>query len=110
MCSHVVLPNFCLTPPYSQRQTNILVLIVSTLSSLLDLISSSTTDLDLGRPAVNAILTYQASYRLNTYLSGTHSELILVSLKLWNSLSSYRSGDARKIVMDAFAWEAKVNL
>jgi nucleolar pre-ribosomal-associated protein 1 len=47
----------------------------------------------------------QWSQRLNSYLNGLNSELILVSLKLFNGMSGFASGRERRAVLDIFAWE-----
>jgi nucleolar pre-ribosomal-associated protein 1 len=91
-----------------QRQTILLVLIVSAFSNLVSLLALASSQQHLGQPIIRLLLTPQWTHRLNTYLSGSHSELLLVSLKLWNSMSNYGSGSERKAVLDAFAWEAKV--
>jgi nucleolar pre-ribosomal-associated protein 1 len=93
-----------------QRQTILLVLIVSAFSNLVSLLSLASSQQHLGQPIIRLLLSPQWTHRLNTYLSGSHSELLLVSLKLWNSMSNYGSGSERKAVLDAFAWEAKVAL
>jgi len=48
--------------------------------------------------------------RLNSYLGGTHTELILVTLKLFNGMSYFAGGREKKAVLDSFAWEMKVCL
>ena len=47
---------------------------------------------------------------LNSYISGSHNELVLVTLKLFNSISAFGSGRERKSVFEAFSWDSKVRL
>ena len=47
--------------------------------------------------------------RLNTYIGGSHTELILVTLKLFNSMSAFANGKERKTLLELFAWEIKVH-
>lgn len=42
------------------------------------------------------------------YLAGQHTELILVTLKLFNSVTNFAGGRERKAVLESFAWEMKV--
>jgi len=46
--------------------------------------------------------------RLNTYLGGSHTELILVTLKLFTAMSAFAGGRERKTVLEGFAWQTKV--
>ncbi len=46
--------------------------------------------------------------RLESNLSGSRTDLALVSLKLLNAMATYASGKEQKAVFDAFAWDAKV--
>ncbi|KAG6853529.1 hypothetical protein C0991_003449 [Blastosporella zonata] len=91
----------------TQRQNSLFALLVSVLSSLLTLTSSHYTFQALGQPIVKTLLTPTYTRRLNSYLGGTHAELILVTLKLYNALSSFAGGCERKAVMEAFGWELK---
>jgi nucleolar pre-ribosomal-associated protein 1 len=84
--------------------------VVSALSNLVSLLSSASSQQQLGQPIIRLLLSPQWSQRLNTYISGSHSELVLVTLKLWNSLSNFGAGSERKAVLDAFAWESKVSI
>lgn len=91
-----------------QRQMSLLALVVSVVSCLVTLLSSHYTYHSTCRPILQSILSQKWSTRLNTYLAGTHSELILMTLKLYNGVSAFASGKERKSVLDAFAWETKV--
>ncbi|KZT20563.1 hypothetical protein NEOLEDRAFT_1140540 [Neolentinus lepideus HHB14362 ss-1] len=89
------------------KQTSITCLIISVLSGLLTLLSSQYTFHALGQPIVRTLLEPQYTQRLNTYLNGGHSESILVTLKLFNALSSFAGGREKKAVLESFAWESK---
>ncbi|KAG6905791.1 hypothetical protein DXG01_000716 [Tephrocybe rancida] len=91
----------------TQRQNSLYALLVSVLSSLLTLTSSHYTFQALGQPIIKALLTPTYTRRLNSYLGGTHAELILVTLKLFNAMSSFAGGRERKAVLEAFGWELK---
>ncbi|KAF9460940.1 ribosome 60S biogenesis N-terminal-domain-containing protein [Collybia nuda] len=91
----------------TQRQTSALALIVSVLSSLLSLLSSHYTFHVLGQPILKTLLTPTYTRRLNSYLGGSHSELILTTLKLYNGMSAFAGGRERSAVLDAFGWEIK---
>ena len=92
-----------------QRQISLLALVVSVVSCLVTLLSSHYTYHSTCRPILQSILSQKWSTRLNTYLAGTHSELILMTLKLYNGVSAFASGKERKSVLDVFAWETKVS-
>lgn len=93
-----------------QRQTSLLALVVAVLSSLLALLSSHYAYHGLGQPIIKTLLTPPYVRRLNSYLGGSHSELILVTLKLFNGMSSFGGGREKTAVMDSFAWGIKVRL
>lgn len=46
--------------------------------------------------------------RLQSYIGGSHNELILVSLKLFYVMSKFAAGQHRKSVLENFPWELKV--
>lgn len=83
-------------------------LYVSVLSCLLALLSSHYTYQHLGLPIIKTLLAPQWMRRLNAHIAGSHSELILVTLKLVNGMSSFAGGRERKHVMDALHWDHKV--
>ncbi|KAH9931396.1 ribosome 60S biogenesis N-terminal-domain-containing protein [Amylocystis lapponica] len=91
----------------NSRQMSLLSLVIAVLSSLLNLLSFHYTDHGLAQPIFKTLLSPQWMHRLNSYLGGSHTELILVTLKLFNSMSDLASGRERKAVLEAFAWEAK---
>jgi nucleolar pre-ribosomal-associated protein 1 len=62
----------------------------------------------LGLPIVKTLLSPQCMRRLNSYLAGSHAELILVTLNLLNGISAFGGGRERKAVMDGLVWESKV--
>ncbi|TBU65164.1 ribosome 60S biogenesis N-terminal-domain-containing protein [Dichomitus squalens] len=89
------------------RQMSLLSVIVGVLSALLNLLSPHYTYHVHAQPLLRALLSQQWIHNLNTYLSGQHTELVLVTLKLFNSMSNFAGGRERKLVLDAFAWEMK---
>lgn len=91
-----------------QRQMSLLAVTVGVLSALLTLLSSHYTYHAHAQSILRALLSQQWSGQLNTYLAGQHTELILVALKLYNSMSTFAGGRERRAVMEAFAWETKV--
>ncbi|OBZ71823.1 Uncharacterized protein C14G10.02 [Grifola frondosa] len=91
----------------SSRQMSLLAVIVATLSSTLTLLSSHYTYHAYAQPIMRTLLTAQWAHRLNSYLAGTHTELLLVTLKLFNSMSEFAGGRERKSVLEVFAWETK---
>ncbi|KAJ7644108.1 ribosome 60S biogenesis N-terminal-domain-containing protein [Roridomyces roridus] len=89
------------------RQPATIVLVVSILSSLLTLLSSHYTFHAAGHPILRTLLTPPWMRKLNSYLGGSHSELLLVTLKLLNSMSSFGGGRERKSILESFGWETK---
>ncbi|KZT13230.1 uncharacterized protein LAESUDRAFT_36042 [Laetiporus sulphureus 93-53] len=79
---------FALWEAANARQFSLLVSIVSVLSSTLVLLSSHYTYHALADPIVRSTLSSQRAPRLNTYLGGSHTELLLVTLELFLSLPS----------------------
>lgn len=93
---------------FSQRQMSLSALFVSVAASLLTLLSTHYTYQSLGQPIIKTLLSPQWMRRLNSNLSGSNNELILVTLKLLNVASNFSSGLERKGIAEAFAWETKV--
>lgn len=93
-----------------QRQTSVLVPLIGVLSALLTLLSPHYLYHAPAQPIISNLLLPQWAHRLNTYLSGANNELILVSLKLFYSLSCFANGRERKSLFEVFAWEAKVRI
>lgn len=87
---------------------NLLSLVVSVLSSMITLLSAHYLYQPLAQPIVKSLVSPQYSHRLNTYLGGSHNDLVLVTMKLFNSLSNFASGRERKTTFEVFAWETKV--
>lgn len=92
----------------TSNQTSVLALVVSVLAAVLNLLSSHYTFHGLGYPIIKALLAPQCTRKLNSFLAGSHNDLILVTLKLFNSISAFASGRERKNVLESFAWETKV--
>jgi nucleolar pre-ribosomal-associated protein 1 len=62
----------------------------------------------LGQPITKILLSPARLRQLNSYIGGTNNELIIVTLKLYNVLSSFAGGREKKSVLEGFAWELKV--
>ena len=92
-----------------QRQISMLSLVVAVMSSFLSLLTLHHTDHALTRPIFKTLLSPQWMHRLNSYLGGSNSELILVTLKLLNSMSHFANGRERPAMVDAIAWDTKVS-
>ncbi|KAJ7044085.1 ribosome 60S biogenesis N-terminal-domain-containing protein [Mycena alexandri] len=89
------------------RQPAVIVLILSLTSSLLALLSSHYTFHVAGHPILRTLLTPPWMRKLNSYIGGSHTELLLVTLKLFNSMSAFAGGKERKSILESFAWETK---
>ncbi|KAJ7780624.1 ribosome 60S biogenesis N-terminal-domain-containing protein [Mycena maculata] len=98
---------FALWEKSNARQPAVIVLILSLLSSLLALLSSHYTFHAAGHPILRTLLTPPWMRKLNSYLGGSHTELLLVTLKLFNSMSAFGGGRERKTILESFAWETK---
>ncbi|KAF7984362.1 hypothetical protein HWV62_15393 [Athelia sp. TMB] len=59
------------------------------------------------QPIVATLLSPQWMRRLISNLGGSHNELILVTLKLLNAMSSFSGGRDRKSLCETFPWETK---
>lgn len=57
---------------------------------------------------MKTLLTTTWMRRLSSYLGGSQTDLILVTLKLLNGMSSFAGGKERKFILESFAWETKV--
>ncbi|KAF7346277.1 hypothetical protein MSAN_01854900 [Mycena sanguinolenta] len=77
------------------------------MSSLLMLLSAHYTFHVAGHPILRTLLTPQWMKKLNSYLGGAHIELLLVTLKLFNSMSAFAGGRERKSILESFGWETK---
>uniref|UniRef100_A0A8H8CE92 Nucleolar pre-ribosomal-associated protein 1 n=1 Tax=Psilocybe cubensis TaxID=181762 RepID=A0A8H8CE92_PSICU len=89
------------------RQANVIALIVSILSSILTLLSSHYNNHALGQPIMKSLLTPSRLRHLNSYIGGSNNELVIVTLRLFNVMSSFASGRDRKSVLEGFGWEIK---
>ncbi|KAL7281927.1 hypothetical protein ACG7TL_003394 [Trametes sanguinea] len=98
---------FAIWEATNARQMSLLSAVVGVLAAVLNLLSSHYTYHIHAQPIIRALLSQQWIHNLNLYLSGQHTELILVTLKLYNSMSDFAGGRERKSVLDAFAWEMK---
>ncbi|KAH8086640.1 ribosome 60S biogenesis N-terminal-domain-containing protein, partial [Cristinia sonorae] len=91
----------------TSRQQALQSAIVSLLSAILTLLSSHYSLQPLAAPIVNSLLSSQWLPKLNAYLASTHRDLVLFTLKLFNSLSLYGGGQERRLILEGFAWESK---
>ncbi|KAM5540626.1 hypothetical protein V8D89_005657 [Ganoderma adspersum] len=89
------------------RQISLFSAILGLLSSLLNLLSSHYTYHSYAQPILRTLLSQKCAHNLSTYISGKHTELVLVSLKLFNSISNFAAGRERKLVLETFPWEIK---
>ncbi|KAG1854965.1 ribosome 60S biogenesis N-terminal-domain-containing protein [Suillus subalutaceus] len=88
------------------NQSSSLSLLVSLLSSVLALLSSHFPYHSHGIPIIKTLLSPKWMRKITSYLSGSN-ELILVSLKLLNSISHFGGGRERKTLFEAFPWDTK---
>ncbi|KAF9224544.1 hypothetical protein BS17DRAFT_780022 [Gyrodon lividus] len=82
-------------------------LVVSLFPSLLSLLSFHFPYHSYGTPIIKILLSPQWLRRLNSYISGSHNELILTTLKLFSAISAFGSGRERKSVFEAYPWDNK---
>jgi nucleolar pre-ribosomal-associated protein 1 len=59
-------------------------------------------------PLIRNLLSPKWSTKLNIYLSTAHNELLLATLKLYNSMSTFAGGKEARLVFESFPWELKV--
>lgn len=83
--------------------------VISLTSCLLSLLSIHYPDQHYGLAILKNLFLPQWYQKLNTSLHGTHSELILVTMKLYVAMSSFAGGRERKIIMEVFTWDDKVS-
>ncbi|KAI0368460.1 hypothetical protein BV20DRAFT_969281 [Pilatotrama ljubarskyi] len=98
---------FAIWEAATSRQLSLLSAVVGAVAALLNLLSTHYTYHAYAQPLLRTLLSQQWTHHLNLYLSGQHTELILVTLKLFNSMSNFAGGRERKAVLEAFAWEMK---
>jgi nucleolar pre-ribosomal-associated protein 1 len=91
-----------------QRQSSTLALVISTLSAVLTLLSAHYTDHSLGHPIMKTLLQPVRLRCMNSYIGGSHNELIIATLKLYNVMSSFAGGRDKSSVLEGFGWDIKV--
>ncbi|KAJ7250903.1 ribosome 60S biogenesis N-terminal-domain-containing protein [Mycena haematopus] len=89
------------------RQPGSITPILSLISSLLTLLSAHYTFHAAAYPILRTLLTPPWMRKLNSYLGGSHTELLLVTLKLFNSMTAFAGGRERKPILESFGWETK---
>jgi len=87
---------------------SLVALLVSVLSSLLTILSTQYTHLKLGQPILKTLLSPDYLVYLNSYLTSSHNELIIASLKLFSAMSAFGGGCEKRTVLEGFPWENKV--
>lgn len=83
-------------------------MVISVLACLLNLLSIHYPDQRYGLAILKTLLLPQWYQKLNTHLHGSHSESILVTMKLYAAMSNFAGGRERKAIMEVFAWDKKV--
>ena len=84
-------------------------MVVSLMSCLLNLLSIHYPDQHYGLAVLKTLFLPQWYQKLNTYLHGSHSESILVTMKLYIAMLDFAGGRERKVVMDIFIWDNRVS-
>ncbi|KIO12008.1 hypothetical protein M404DRAFT_994067 [Pisolithus tinctorius Marx 270] len=84
-----------------------IALLVTILSSTLTLLSSHLPYHSYGLPLIRTSLSTHWIRRLSTYIGGSHNDVILATLKLFNAISAFGGGRERKAVFEAFPWDNK---
>lgn len=82
--------------------------VISLMSCLLALLSIHYPDQSYGLAILRTLFLPQWYQKLNTHLHGSHSESILMTMKLYTAMSNFAGGRERKTVMEVFAWDNKV--
>ena len=80
----------------------------SLMSCFLNLLSIHYSDHPYGLSILKTLFLPQWYQKLNTHLHGSHSESILVTMKLYTAMSNFAGGRERKAVMEVFVWDNKV--
>jgi nucleolar pre-ribosomal-associated protein 1 len=93
-----------------QRQPSLLALLISVLSSLLTILSTQYTYHKFGQPILRTLLSPDYLFHLNSYLTGSHNELIIATLKLFCAMSAFGGGCEKRAVLEGVSWENKVSL
>ncbi|KAI5997091.1 ribosome 60S biogenesis N-terminal-domain-containing protein [Pisolithus albus] len=89
------------------NQLSTIALLVTIMSSTLTLLSSHLPYHQHGLPIIKTLLSTHWTWQLGTYLGGSHNDLILATLKLFNAISAFGGGRERKAVFEAFPWDNK---
>jgi len=105
----VWLFRYNLSPNHISQAQPSLAALLSVLSTLLALFSSHYTYQPFGQPILKTLLSLSWMRRLNSLIRGSSSDLILVTLKLFDSMSAFASGRERKVLLESFAWDSKVS-
>lgn len=92
-----------------QRQPSLLALLISVLSSLLTILSTQYTHHKFGHPILKTLLSPGYLVYLNSYLTISHNELIIATLKLFCAISAFGGGCEKRAVLEGFSWENKVS-
>jgi len=108
-CTPSILQPNLIDPFFSQRQMGLSVVVISLMSCILNLFSIHYPDQRYGLAILKILFLPQWYQKLNTCLHGSHSESILVTMKLYTAMSSFAGGRERKAVMEIFAWDNKVS-
>ncbi len=74
------------------------------------LLSAHYTEHALGRPIMKTLLTPARLRYMNSYIGGSHNELISATLKLYDIMSNFAGGRDKKSVLEGFGWEIKVGM
>ena len=82
--------------------------VVSLLACLLNLLSIHYPDQSCGLAILKTLLLPQRYQKLNTHLHGSHSDSILVAMKLYTAMANFAGGREKKAVMEVFSWDKRV--
>jgi hypothetical protein len=93
-----------------QRQPSLFALLISVLSSLLTILSTQYTHHKFGQPILRTLLSPDYLLHLNSYLTGSHNELIIATLKLFRAMSAFGGGCEKRAVLEGFSWGNKVRM
>ncbi|KAK2459367.1 hypothetical protein APHAL10511_008611 [Amanita phalloides] len=91
----------------ASKDTSLNALLVSLLSAVLSLSSTHVTYHAIGHNLLEMLLNPLCIRRLNSYIGGSSNDQILMSLKVYNNMSTFAGGRERKTVLDSFPWELK---
>ena len=91
-----------------QRQPSLLALLISVVSSVLTILTTQYTYHKLGQPILKTLLSPDYLLHLNSYLNGSHNDLIIATLKLFCAISVFGGGCEKRAVLEGFSWENKV--